>query len=96
MKGTGLYGSLIDSIYDSKLDEHCKVIPEGKFIKFLYKGSYFQIQNVYAYIFETWIPQAGLDVEVPFVLEKIHNDLNGDIEGNLHGGLIETEIFVPI
>lgn len=84
MKGAGVLGRIIKDIHDAQPDMVCKPVETGQFLRFDYTGSYFQIQNVYTYIFETWMPQTGMSVEVPYVFERILKSEN------------KVEIYVPI
>ena len=71
MKGSGVLGKRINAGHEVESDWVSKIVPSGDYILFEYRGSYFQIQHVYTYIFETWLPQAGISTDVPYVFEKI-------------------------
>lgn len=71
MKGSGVLGKHINECSEMMPDWVSKKVPGGDYLLFEYKGSYFKIQNVYTYIFETWLPLAGISTDVPYVYEKI-------------------------
>lgn len=83
MKGIGILGKPITNLTEVPADWLCKPISNLECLKFEYNGSYFQIQNVYTYIFETWMPRSGYKIEVPYVIEQ-------SVEAN------KTIIYIPI
>lgn len=76
MKGSGVLGKRINESCEVRPEWVSKIVPSADYLLFEYKGSYFQIQHVYTYIFETWLPQAGISTDVPYVYEKINKREN--------------------
>nr|WP_299384981.1 AraC family transcriptional regulator [Allomuricauda sp.] len=68
-----------------------KTIPGGKFAVFHYQGSYKYLDQVYNYIFNTWLLENDYELRDETVREKYLNNPEKTEESKL-----KTEIYLPI
>ncbi len=54
-----------------------KVIPEGLYIKLLYKGPYADMKSAYTWLYGTWLPQSGYEpADFPGVEEYLNSPVD--------------------
>jgi AraC family transcriptional regulator len=89
------YDACLELDFDIKSEENLfkHVIAGGKHAVFLHKGAYEELQNTYAFIFNTWLPQSDFDIKEKQPCFEIY--LNRDPRKTKPENL-KTEIYIPL